>query len=831
MNIQYDYNQQWQKRRLKTALLIDNTIIQEGLRNGYDADDIKNEVKKFSPYLKGITQESIAPYLNKFKFDKKLDTVKSGFSYSDTLKKYTNTVANLYIKNELEIADELLYQGYKNYEIQNVIKKHAPYFKDFNIKSQTAKYTDYVNKILEHFPTKDHDPKLKEVTDYYAKQVAVMKHKSSNGFINEYADGKIALDLYFNQNVPLQTIHKVYLNSANNFAKQPQYADNMTNHLQKIKQRYEQIDYFHKKTPATTEERYLLYSKQYRHYQNKKILNGKDEQQIVKRLLFEKVSKQEIRKALAVLSPIAIYPGRDTDKYINTTIEVVEREYAQLKEKAQEHYKHVSELFDKELRRVDELKQKDIANKKIQKDIFYYGILAKNLLNQNCYAQYIIDNFEKKLPKLKAKLPNNENNYVYAIVNGAQKAVENERAVKNFVSPYKFYEMELKDIQDKKIPLVDVFRSVIKERLNIYPNIALNLDRKFIDRDAVVKLLNRYPGIDKNDLVKAVEKASVYNKMPGVSMEYPLKIVEQAIEKFEEANKALEEEKTKKENIKNDFELYKDVAGAAIKDSQENQKEYCDCKAAVSMINKKVNEIDIKNILAEEAEGKDLNEKYKYADYIYEKAQKIIAREIQIINHIPNKASIEDIYKTYMKDIYLSRKYFSTELDVNTAKKMLSDGIKHEDIAITLIKHSPICAEPNRGKDYIENYVLKKAQMELENEKEKIKNYQPKIREETDISKAYQQHYQDFINVIDLPYSKVADTIIATAMLLQKFSQDEIENTLTEQSPLSPKDTTNLKNNTYGKEIMANVKELNKSQERSNELIRQREITKEEKQL
>ena len=121
--------------------------------------------------------------------------------------------------------------------------------------------------------------------------------------------------------------------------------------------------------------------------------------------------------------------------------------------------------------------------------------------------------------------------------------------------------------------------------------------------------------------------------------------------------------------------------------------------------------------------------------------------------------------------------------------------------------------------------------MELESEKEKIKNYQPKIREETDISKAYRQHYEDFINVIDLPYSKVADTIIATAMMLQKFSQDEIEKTLTEQSPISPKDAANLKNNTYGKEIMANVKEMNKSQERSNELIRQREITKEEKQL
>lgn len=33
----------------------------------------------------------------------------------------------------------------------------------------------------------------------------------------------------------------------------------------------------------------------------------------------------------------------------------------------------------------------------------------------------------------------------------------------------------------------------------------------------------------------------------------------------------------------------------------------------------------------------------------------------------------------------------------------------------------------------------------------------------------------DFTSIIDLPYSKIADELIAKAMLIQKFSQSEVE--------------------------------------------------------
>lgn len=826
MDIQYDYKREWQEIKTKTALLIDNSIIQEGLRRGFSSDEIKNEVMKNSPYMREMTKETKENYINKFKFEEKSSVLNTGFSYHDTLAKYKNTITALYIKNELKVVEKLLSKGYKNFEIQNAIKNYTPFFKDFNISIKSPQYINYINKVLENIPYRDHDPKLLEIADMYKKQIAFIKNKNTNAFINEYVDGKIALDLYFNQNVPLNILHKVYLKSENRSAIQPQYADKIINSLKRIKQKYDKIDNFNKKTALSAQERYLLYTKQYRHYQNKKVLNGKDEQQVIKRMFSENLSVEDIKKALSDLSPIAVYPGREAKRYINTTIEVVEKEYTELKKRAQQHYMKVSSLFDEELKKINNLKQLDINRQKQQQDKFYYGILAKNLLNQNCYPQYIIDNFEKKIPQLNIKSSNN--NYIYAIVNSAQKSLENERAIKNFISPYKFYEMTLKEIKEKNISLTDVFKSVIKERLDIYPNIALDMNRKFIDRDAVVKLLNRYPDIQKHDLTEAVSNASIYNKLPGVTIDYPTKIVEEAIQKFTEANKALEEEKTNKQNIKNDFDLYKDIATGAVRDVQENQKEYCDCKAAVSMINRKVYEMDIKNILADESDKKELSEKYKYADSIYEKAQKIIAREIQIINHIPNRNSVEDIYKTYMKDMYLKRKYFSAELDVKAAKKMLNDNIKKEDIAAVLIKHSPISAEPNRGRIYTDNYVIRQAQNELDNEKEKIKNYQPKLRREIDPVSAYRHHYNDFKNVIDLPFSKEADIIIAATMLLQNFTQNEIEKTITEQSPLSSKDAENLAKNTYGKEIVSEAQNMTQSKERTNELVRQHEKTKEE---
>ena len=175
-----------------------------------------------------------------------------------------------------------------------------------------------------------------------------------------------------------------------------------------------------------------------------------------------------------------------------------------------------------------------------------------------------------------------------------------------------------------------------------------------------------------------------------------------------------------------------------------------------------------------------------------------------------------------MKDDYLKKQYFSPEADINAAKKMLNDNISEQDISIVITKHSPIVAEPKRNMPYI-SYILKKAKLDLELEKEKLRNYQPRIRQETNITDAYKHHMDDFTSIIDLPYSKIADELIAKAMLIQKFSQSEVEKTLTEMSPLSAPTPSNLLNNTYGKEVFKNLKNNKRDITQENTLIRSRE--------
>ena len=44
-------------------------------------------------------------------------------------------------------------------------------------------------------------------------------------------------------------------------------------------------------------------------------------------------------------------------------------------------------------------------------------------------------------------------------------------------------------------------------------------------------------------------------------------------------------------------------------------------------------------------------------------------------------------------------------------------------------------------------YILKKARLDLELEKEKLRNYQPRIRQETNITDAYKHHMEDFTSI------------------------------------------------------------------------------------
>lgn len=833
MSLLQDYNTSWQKIKYEVNFIVDNNILKYGINQGYSPHEIKKEILNNSTYLKGKPQENVTKYLSDLIIpnlqNRPINKANVPFNYNETLNKLITPIAKFYAEKELIIAKELLNKGYKNLEIQEIIKNKSPFFKNL-LPNNENKNALYINIVLNKFPSETKDLKHKEYLNIYTDLANIEKEK--NGSINDYIDCKIALSLYFDKNVPIKNIKKIFTESTiNKNAKQPSYGEKIYNDLLKIIDKYNKINNFNKQINNNSDinEHYFTYVKQYLYYQNKKYLNGRDEQQIIKRLFAAKFNAEDIKKVIYNNSPVALETGRNAQKYILHNMEYVQKDYNDRVLKAKEHFKSVTEWFISEYKNIKELKQKDTAKHKPMSDIFYYGLLAKKLIEKGAYPQYIIKCFEGEIPSLKAQKSTNDN-FIYAIVDGAQKAATAQKAILNYISPYKFHEMNLQDIREKNISLSDVFKSVIKERIDIYPNATLNLSKKFIDKDACVKLLNRYPDIKKEELIQAIFEASIYNKLPGVDRDYPQKIVQEAIEKFNEANRFIENEKELQENLREDFNIYKAVNLGGIDEPkyEENQKEYCDCKAAITMIKKEVNEIDIKNILADESTEKELNDKYKYADYIYDTAKKIVAREIQILNYLPIKKDPENLYKQYVKDEYLNKHYFAPELDINATKKLLNDNVKPEDIAIILVKYSPIVIEPKKGIDYINNYILKKAQIELAQEKDKLLNYQPKIRQETDINEAYKHHMEDFIATIKLPYSKVADEIIANAMLLQKFSENEVSKTLTQNSPLSSPTPTNLKNNTYGKEILKNVKTKNKTNTNTQEIIRVRELKKDE---
>ena len=811
MSILNEYTKQWKltKAGIKNLYDMDGTIISYAINHGYSLEQIKDELKRHSVVLKNKIEPTAEAYFKKIDkiygkvqpvghFDKPL-------SYEALQNKYLERFRDLYKKTELAVAEYLLNLGYKNHEIQNIIKEKSPFF--LLSKNEQDKY---VNLVMNNLPSRAQDLKFAEYLKQYNDQVSIYKNKNQQ--IDKYIDGKIACDLYLKEKVPLKYLNRIFSErTANEKAKQPEYAQSLIADLEKVKANYERIYSFSKKQPETDYEKYLLYMKQYLRYQNKKILNGTDEQQIIKRLLAERVDNDKIKCILLDYSPVAIQPGRNTEKYIKNTLDIVEKDYKERVIRAKEHFAKVSKLFDQELINIKAMKQKDELRGKKLSHYFYFGILAKKLLNKGAYAPYIIKNFEEKVPKLKSKLPNSNDTYVYALMNTTQKAVDNEKAIMNFISPYKFYEMELNDIRAKNIPIADVFRQVVKERLDVYPNINLNLSRSFVDEDACIKLLNRYPDIKKEELVQAIKDASVYNKLPGVAPNYPEQIVDSAINKYKEANRFLEDEKQRKAQLKDEFELYKDIETSTEQNNNNNeileqeQKDYCACRAAVNMIKKQVSEIDVKNIIAEEATETKMAEKAKYSDFIYDCAKKVINRELQIVNYIPlSKVSPENQYKLYMKDVYKQNKFFSQDTDISVAKKMLNDNIDKEDIKISLIKYSPLTAEPRKVKEYVED-VTKRAEIDLAQEKIKLQNYQPMLREEKDPVAAYKHHLEDFQSKIDLPLTKAVDVIIAEAMLMQNISKSKVEDAITTMSSLSPKTENNIANNTYGKEIVKNA--------------------------
>lgn len=783
MTLLKDYLNQWatfEDERLYLLKKLDSSIMKAMLKNNIPLDEVKKSIRDNSSLCQGKSFIAIKKYIDSFEHDiQPSETKPTTRDYNDYKQKYMPRIFDFYVQKETKIMQILQKKGYKLIDIKNIITENTPLLKDIDI-SLSEKLT-YFSKLNINYIKKITD--INKAKETYMIELNNFKLRHTNFKLNLYYDAKIAFSMYYEKNYDLSTIEELLAKyTQNSHVKQPEYTNAIINFVKEHTHLYHQLTNTNIIKPQNTKEKYIKYLNEYLKNTLTKSLTPLGEKQIIKRLLSEGADNTEVLNVIKAFSPVVREIGRKKN-YADTIVNLASEDIV----KAQNHLKKVYDIFKQ---KTQNLPQKP--------DNLAYCLLAKEMILEGCYPEYVVKIFNEKIYSSKDKT-------AYYIVKSAQNNIKAEREIAEFICPDKLCNMTLDEINNKHISLKDVYKDAIKERILSYPNTKLNLSDEYIDIDASIKLLNRYPGINKNELAHIIRETSPRMQLPEISQEYPKLIVEKATRKLTEV---FHYDKTQEE-LKQDYKLEVAINDTTINHTDTDE-EYikCDYRAALSFIKKGVEENEIKNIIAEEQStrnNKDAIENFKYAEYITTSiAKKINTRQLNIINTLDtknNKPTVENIYKTHMKELYQKTNLFNKDMEINVAMYMLYKNIKKEDIALTLTKYSPHTVEPNYSSlSYINKTIIYNAQQKLTVELEKRREFAKKTIVNKDINSLYSKYYNDYKENIDLPFDMIADTIIAANIIKAGFKLKDTLDVVASQSP----NLTNISNENiskYGQQI------------------------------
>lgn len=786
MTLLKDYLNQWatfEDERLYLLKKLDSSIMKAMLKNNIPLDEVKKSIRDNSSLCQGKSFIAIKKYIDSFEHDiQPSETKPTTRDYNDYKQKYMPRIFDFYVQKETKIMQILQQKGYKLTDIKDIIVENTPLLKDIDI-NLSEKLT-YFSKLNINYTKKITD--INKAKEIYMIELNNLKLRHTNFKLNLYYDAKIAFSMYYEKNYDLSTIEELLAKyTQNSHAKQPEYTNAIINFVKEHTHLYHQLTNTNIIKPQNTKEKYIKYLNEYLKNTLTKSLTPLGEKQIIKRLLSEGADNTEVLNVIKAFSPVVREIGRKKN-YADTIVNLASEDIL----KAKEHLTKVENIFKEKIKQLPQ-----------NPDNLAYALLAKEMILAGCYPEYVVKIFNEKIYSSKDKT-------AYYIVKSAQNNIKAEREITEFICPDNLSNMTLEQINNKHISLKDVYKYAIKERILSYPNTKLNLSDEYIDIDASIKLLNRYPGINKNELAHIIRETSARMQLPEIPQDYPKLVIEKAAKKLAEVfhyNKTQEEQK---KELKEDYQLEVAINDATINNT-DNDEEYikCDYRAALSFIKKGIEENDIKNIIAEEQStrnNKDALENFKYAEYITSIAKKINTRQLNIINVLDtknNRPTVENMYKTHMKELYQKTNLFNQDMEINAAMYMLYKDIKKEDIALTLTKYSPHAVEPNHSSlSYINKAIIYNAQQKLTVELEKRREFAKKTLVDKDINNLYSKYYSDYKENIDLPFDMIADTIIAANIIKAGFKLKDTLDAIASQSP----NLTNISNENiskYGQQI------------------------------
>ena len=713
--------------------------------------------------------------------------------------------AELLLPYDLKIVCAMLDEGYSLRDIAAVLNECSMFAKHLPelMPDERRRYADEVMKCVNEF-------REREISKDYKLAEGIYLLRASGKKLNIAQEGDIVLSLLTEGFTP-ETVERIL----QAHGAEEEHARGLARTCFRISKMYSEIQAADPDPEiSTAKDAYQSLAGEYMRDHKLSKLDVKSDRDIVRRMYSKGWNEEFIRNALR-FSPVAAEPWRSREQYVDAVCSYVLRKQKN-KKGANDRYALTASMYEEKMNRLQQdLRRKNATSVDTNRK-YYDGIVARELLEEHQLRGNIERVIAEKSPQAKKEMKlSSKSRYASVIVSAAYAVLRAE---------YELLEVSPKNIpagnsyaalKKQGITAEDLYKDAILRRVHDYPSTAGMLTASFVDRDAVEYLLSRYPDMERHDLEDALHFGSPRAQMPGIDLDYPIRVLDEVNERMEALSKLqkkrLEFRKEMEESVQSEKAAF--TAGCPTWNLA-----LCTGLAAVRMLEAGYTSLDVLPVLIQPP---DISE--QTAQKIMDKAEDVLDRMESIKKHIPfsneNKEySIrselaEDDYKKCFQNAQSDKDRLMSHIDIEIARTMMLKDYTREEIRFAIAEYSPVAAEPGRSEDYAE-YVVKQAEIDIEKERERLKYYRPMPRNEhdEDAEKEYEYHMSNMRSSFFLPYAPAMDTLIAETMLAQGFQAVAIGAAMQKLSPCANNDEQ------YGNSIMRSFGAKAKGFSRSTEL-------------
>lgn len=559
---------------------------------------------------------------------------------------------------DLTISIRLLEQGYSLPDVKQVLLEHSPERKALHDNDRAMDI--YIQKTLAQV-NKTWDAHSKKTLDaaktsYRKRAAGLLKKYQDYRSIGLYQDGAIGVALLQKDRFPLATVIKALRQNSLGKGTNAAYFAALSQGLEQVANRYQAIEAASDEPTTDPVALYRLFAKQYMQETKTTVLSGRDDQNIVRRIgafffneiqkngelspetrqaIWEKSLEPYIQRGIKEASPVYPEPGRKKDEYLMSLVLELEDQFEQEKAHSATAYAETEHLYLK--RRQDIQSRLDAY--KAHADTFFDGLIAKELLE----AQQTPENIRKVIEKNTLVDEDDKGAYAKSVLEKAERCLHAEKEIIN-LEPIESYPegTTYAMLREKGVTMVHLFRQMMQERLASYPSFQLELTEPYADRDAVEKLIHKFPDFNRSALIDAIEDASPRAQLPGCSPEYAESIIKEA----EERLRRVEEREKKQLTIQKQYNRLRGLSSEGVYEESTPMDSYKDGRIAVKMLRRGVSKDDIKQYLIALAKATVATATVAaaavYAQDILNKAQEFLSRERAIRDYPNGEAMTRD---------------------------------------------------------------------------------------------------------------------------------------------------------------------------------------------